>query len=177
MKAITIKQPWAALIAAGMKDVENRSQNWTYRGRIAIHSSQTTDWDAFNDEHVQRATGLPAGTNALGGPRWRFGNVIGVAFLAGTHRSRPGCCASVWARADARWHLRLHSAVVLPRPVWCAGQLGPWDLPDHVDIEVIRQLGELVQEPPTDLVPCDVVPEFHEPDRCTTPFRCPEEDR
>lgn len=143
MKAITIRQPWARLVAEGIKDVENRPNNWLHRGRIAIHSSQTTDWGAFHDEQVQRATGLPAGTLALGGTRWRHGHVIGVAFLADTHRSKAGCCTSTWAQPDARWHLRFHSAVLLTLPVWCQGQLGLWDLPERVDIEVIRQLGEM----------------------------------
>lgn len=40
MKAITIKQPWASLIAHGIKDIENRSWRTHYRGLIFIHSSQ-----------------------------------------------------------------------------------------------------------------------------------------
>ncbi|MDR0864979.1 MAG: ASCH domain-containing protein [Candidatus Symbiothrix sp.] len=39
MKAITVKQPWAYLICAGIKDVENRTWKTNYRGRILIHAS------------------------------------------------------------------------------------------------------------------------------------------
>jgi hypothetical protein len=39
MKALTIKQPWASLIARGIKDVENRTWRTNYRGRIYIHAS------------------------------------------------------------------------------------------------------------------------------------------
>lgn len=39
MKAITIKQPWASLIAIGAKRIETRSWQTKYRGPIAIHSS------------------------------------------------------------------------------------------------------------------------------------------
>jgi hypothetical protein len=39
MKALTIKQPWAQLIALGLKDVENRTWKTNFRGRIYIHAS------------------------------------------------------------------------------------------------------------------------------------------
>lgn len=38
-KALSIKQPWASLIAHGIKDVENRTWKTHFRGRIYIHSS------------------------------------------------------------------------------------------------------------------------------------------
>lgn len=39
MKALSIKQPWASLIAHGIKDIENRNWRTHYRGRIYIHAS------------------------------------------------------------------------------------------------------------------------------------------
>ena len=39
MKALSIKQPWASLIALGIKDVENRTWKTNFRGRIYIHAS------------------------------------------------------------------------------------------------------------------------------------------
>lgn len=38
MKAITILQPWASLIACGAKRIETRSWATKYRGPIAIHA-------------------------------------------------------------------------------------------------------------------------------------------
>jgi activating signal cointegrator 1 len=38
MKALTIRQPWASLIAAGIKTVETRSRRTSHRGPIAIHA-------------------------------------------------------------------------------------------------------------------------------------------
>lgn len=40
MKALSIKQPWAYLIAAGFKDIENRSWKTNYRGKFLIHASK-----------------------------------------------------------------------------------------------------------------------------------------
>ena len=39
MKVITIKQPWATLIAEGIKKYEFRSWKTNYRGEIYIHAS------------------------------------------------------------------------------------------------------------------------------------------
>ena len=40
MKAITLWQPWATLIAIGAKKVETRSWPTRYRGEIAIHAAK-----------------------------------------------------------------------------------------------------------------------------------------
>ncbi len=40
MKALSIRQPWASLIVAGYKDIENRSWRASYRGPVLIHSAQ-----------------------------------------------------------------------------------------------------------------------------------------
>ncbi len=39
MKTLSFQQPWASLIAAGIKDVENRSWNTDFRGKFLIHAS------------------------------------------------------------------------------------------------------------------------------------------
>ncbi len=39
MKTLTIKQPWAHLIASGVKDIEIRSWKTNHRGKIYIHAS------------------------------------------------------------------------------------------------------------------------------------------
>lgn len=40
MKALTLHQPWAALIAAGVKTVETRSWATAYRGTLLIHAGK-----------------------------------------------------------------------------------------------------------------------------------------
>lgn len=41
MKALTIRQPWASLIAAGVKTIETRSWSTKYRGPLAIHAGKS----------------------------------------------------------------------------------------------------------------------------------------
>ncbi|MGE6260893.1 ASCH domain-containing protein [Heyndrickxia sporothermodurans] len=49
MKAITIKQPWATLIALGEKKFETRSWQTKYRGPLAIHAGKSVDVGAFDE--------------------------------------------------------------------------------------------------------------------------------
>jgi hypothetical protein len=41
VKALSIRQPWAWLIAHGHKDIENRSWRTRFRGRVLIHAGAT----------------------------------------------------------------------------------------------------------------------------------------
>lgn len=47
MKAITIKQPFASLIAAGLKEYEFRTWKTNYRGEIFIHAGKSVDQEAM----------------------------------------------------------------------------------------------------------------------------------
>lgn len=53
MKAITIKQPWATLIAKGYKKYEFRTWRTKYRGDILIHAGKGVDEKAMKKfEHL-----------------------------------------------------------------------------------------------------------------------------
>ena len=41
MKALSLLQPWASLIAVGAKKIETRSWSTKYRGPLAIHASRS----------------------------------------------------------------------------------------------------------------------------------------
>ena len=43
MKALSLRQPWAWLVAAGHKDVENRTWSTRFRGEFLIHAAKTFD--------------------------------------------------------------------------------------------------------------------------------------
>jgi len=48
MKVITLKQPWATLVAEGLKKYEFRSWKLNYRGEILIHTGKGIDKDAMD---------------------------------------------------------------------------------------------------------------------------------
>lgn len=53
MKVITIKQPFASLIAAGIKEYEFRTWKTKYRGEILIHAGKGIDKKAMKKyEHL-----------------------------------------------------------------------------------------------------------------------------
>jgi len=52
MKAITLRQPWATLVAIGAKEIETRSWRTSYRGPIAIHAGK---WWPLRDRGLTAA--------------------------------------------------------------------------------------------------------------------------
>jgi hypothetical protein len=76
LKAITIHQPWASLIAYGHKKFETRSWKTNYRGPIAIHASKKRDmefiWELKNK--------YPEIWQAI--PAFPTGAIVAVAELA-----------------------------------------------------------------------------------------------
>lgn len=73
--AISVKQPWAGLIVAGLKTVEVRTWPTRRRGSVLIHASKVADERAEAWEHVTTPELVEAA-------RLR-GGVVGVADLAG----------------------------------------------------------------------------------------------
>ncbi len=68
MKALSFRQPWAELVLQGRKTMDLRTYNTHYRGRIAIHASQTVEADkcweySLNPDHLD--VGGIAGTAEL----------------------------------------------------------------------------------------------------------------
>lgn len=69
MKAITIHQPWATLIALGEKRFETRGWATNHRGLIAIHAAKKVDkeicleepFSSVLAEHGYKADNLPTG--------------------------------------------------------------------------------------------------------------------
>jgi len=47
MKALTLTQPWATLVAIGAKRIETRSWRTDYRGPLAIHAAKGPDKTGF----------------------------------------------------------------------------------------------------------------------------------
>ena len=53
MKVITLKQPWATLVAENIKKYEFRSWKYNYRGEILIHAGAGIDKDSMKRvEHL-----------------------------------------------------------------------------------------------------------------------------
>ena len=60
MKVLTIKQPWATLIAEGLKEYEFRTWKTKYRGEFLIHAGKSIDkraMEKFEQYQLEYPTG------------------------------------------------------------------------------------------------------------------------
>lgn len=154
MKALTIKQPWAWAIAAGGKDIENRSWATQHHGRLAIHAGSAWDGAGAMDDRVINAVTAAGGQPPkavrtlltdqvveLLRDKGRFipGAVIAVARLVDVCTAQSSCTCGPWA-VPGQCHWRLAVVRPLHTPVPCKGRLGLWDLPEAVKVAVLAQL-------------------------------------
>ncbi|MBB6557280.1 hypothetical protein HD593_012170 [Nonomuraea rubra] len=110
MRMLTVRQPWAALLVAGIKDVENRSWGTPYRGRLLIHSGLKIDAEGFE---LMDQLGI-----VLDGPMLR-GMILGSVNLVDIRQDS----SSLWARAGVNhWLVTDARPAVTPMPA--AGALG-----------------------------------------------------
>ncbi|MEV5451615.1 hypothetical protein [Streptomyces sp. NPDC052535] len=128
MRALTIRQPWAAAIAHGPKRIENRPKAIPAKHQgttILIHAGAAEDENALPRDMVRQ---------------WpqHFRAIVAVATLAGCHQDQ-GCCRP-WG-FPGTWHWELTDVQALPNPPRPArGQLGLWTVSDDVLAAVQRQL-------------------------------------
>lgn len=82
MKALSIKQPWANLIADGEKTIETRSWSTPFRGPLLIVSSKKPDLNNIPETNDRK---LMAKVIAEHGP---YGYAVAVAQLVGCRMMR-----------------------------------------------------------------------------------------
>lgn len=149
LRALTIHQPYAWAIAAGLKPVENRTWMTYHQGPIAIHAGVGAGpkWQFQNAvEHVADLTGRTV-QDVIKACQVR-GAVVAVATLTevcseARYRAwsvRDACECGPWS-VGRSLHFRLADVRALPEPVPVKGSQQFWDLPDDVDAAVRAQLG------------------------------------
>ena len=121
MKALSIKNPWGQLIAAGIKDIENRTWRTKYRGRIYIHVSGKVVKDTnYND--AQMIAALPAMTFDFNSTKYpdvpayfRTSAIIGEVDIVDCVLRHP----SVWAEHVATVMRKIEGEMTpVNVPVW-----------------------------------------------------------
>jgi activating signal cointegrator 1 len=139
MKALTVMQPWATLVALGAKRIETRSWSTSYRGPLAIHASSRISREAavicreppFREALAAGGYDEESGSviNPFGLP---LGAVIAVATLVDVQRiTREHAPAeperSFGDYAPGRFAWLLDHVRRLPEPVAAKGALGLWE--------------------------------------------------
>jgi len=139
MKALSVRQPWAWLIVAGYKGIENRTWETRHRGPLLIHAGKTFDWPGYF-----RLAGLVGMRGRLSpgdlpqaqekpelrfDERYKLGGIIGRVELADIRADMDRFCVSDladWAEIGMRhW--------VMERPVElefvaCPGKQGIFEV-------------------------------------------------
>jgi hypothetical protein len=126
MKAITLTQPWATLIALGAKCIETRSWRTFYRGPLAIHAGKKLPFWVFRD--VLEAHGEFHGFLEL-----PLGAIVATCTLVDCVRitldnvpPAPECVFGDYTAGRWAWHLSEVKA--LAEPVPARGRLGLWEV-------------------------------------------------
>lgn len=155
MRALTVTQPWAGLLAAGIKRIENRPRTppaHLLAEQFAIHASREFDQAAMRRvieidprlalDHPESLTRR----DRLFEQMTTTSCVVGVATLV-TYVTDVRQIAEYTTHDQERWFFGpigyvLRDAIALRDPVACKGMLGFWTLPEEVERKVRKQIAE-----------------------------------
>lgn len=143
MKTLSIKQPWASLIAAGIKDIENRTWRTKHRGRIYIHASSKPSFDSLGiglttcqinevaKYNLNKFNGI-SGKNLFMSHKntWIYSAIIGEVDIIDCVLNHE----SIWAEKDC-WNWVLANPILYDKPILnIKGALSLWEYerPDQV---------------------------------------------
>jgi len=129
MKAITLWQPWATLLAIGVKPFETRSWPTRYRGPIAIHAGKTR-------EGLDLCRGLPEIEEALARAGYTLdtlplGVIVCTARLVACRPTEPIVADHLddafgdYGPGRFAWHLQAIQPLDPPPPA--VGRQGLWE--------------------------------------------------
>jgi hypothetical protein len=127
MKAITLWNPWASLIAVGAKTYETRSWPTNHRGDIAIHAAKVEKYPGVDIIRYMRLIGLDPET-------LEYGKVLCIAEI--TDCIKLDCNTPtmeitmgeelVGDWSDGRYAWKLENIRVFDEPIPAKGMQGLW---------------------------------------------------
>ncbi len=138
MMAISLWQPYASAIVAGVKTYETRHWSTKVRGEIAIHAAkrwtreESSGWDAYVEKF-----GFP--------PRPPLGAIIAVCNLVSVHPTEDlqklSMKEQVWGDyGPERFGWKLENVRGLATPVPCVGRQSFWTVDDDIESAIRLQL-------------------------------------
>lgn len=159
MKALSLTQPWASLVANGSKRIETRSWRTSHRGLIAIHASkgfpawakelcgEEPFYSALIKYNGSRASFGGIATQIVAVEALPRGTIIATAELVACSPTN-----TIWGVTDAfrqpregepehafgdysdgRYMWFLENVHPLPEPIPCRGALGLWEIPTEIE--------------------------------------------
>ena len=161
MKALTLWQPWASLIALGEKKIETRSWQTTYRGTLAIHASQKMTREMkLLCAREPFYSAIACYTGLVPGDELPLGAIVAVCELRNVlmpARNANGYYVighvgsndfayitepelSFGDYTPGRYAWMLENVVLLDVPVVCRGAHGLWDVSPQILEQISKQV-------------------------------------
>jgi len=139
-KALSIRQPWAYLIAIGIKDIENRNWWTKFRGWFAIHASKTfehdaVDWINTTLDHTGHSIRVPSDPKA-----YKIGGFIGATYL----NDCVDYDDSIWF--EGKHGFKLRRSLQFDELIPCRGQLNFFNIPDNLKAQVNETAQRKIEE-------------------------------
>ena len=128
MKILSVRNPWAWLLVAGHKDIENRTWRTSYRGPLLIHASLGTDPENFMPKQREwlEFAGIAIPEDLPRGAIVGSVNLSGVVGQqrdnSGTTTGQGGTTASPWF--EGPYGFLMTDAVEFEKPIQWRGRLG-----------------------------------------------------
>lgn len=116
MKALTVCQPYAELIARGLKPIENRTWPTDYRGPLLVHAGKSREWMDDGDLEAY--------------PAMAFGAFVAEVVLVDCVRlEQLPVSLRHHQHANGPWCWVLAHVKRIDPPVQWRGAQGLWDVP------------------------------------------------
>ena len=138
MKTLSVRQPYAGLIAAGIKNVENRSWDTRYSGPLAIAATAKPEpadvFDDLREKCAELGVQFPEALCAINGAVVCVVDLTAFIWLdeddipASDHDDLEFEDVEDWWNPDAIGWILEHPRLVQP-PIPCKGRLGLFDSP------------------------------------------------
>lgn len=143
MKAITIIQPWATLIALGEKRIETRSWKTSYRGELLIHAGKKIEkrlcdrepfWSTLHSHGIDSFEKIPNGAiiakcNLVDCVKIKLEDSF-LSMPRATLENEKLVCANEYYFGDytpGRYAWILENVEMLDEPIQAKGQLNLWN--------------------------------------------------
>ncbi|HEV8596799.1 MAG TPA: ASCH domain-containing protein [Candidatus Dormibacteraeota bacterium] len=133
MKAITLHQPWASMIAVGAKRIETRAWSTRHRGPLAIHAAKSFPEYAQAFALTSRFVRARLDDAELISLKIPFGAIVAVAQLVEVVPTQTVVDSlsqeerALGDYAAGRWAWLLAKIEPLTPPIECRGGVGLWD--------------------------------------------------
>lgn len=137
MKALSLTQPWATLVALGEKTIETRSWQTSYRGPLLIHAAKAfpmwcremCDTPPFREvlrKHGLGASDLPRGVLLC---EVNFHSIIPTEGIIGNPKLFSSCEHEIMFGnySDGRYGFLLSDLQPYGSPIVAKGALGIWE--------------------------------------------------